>query len=63
MAAGAGAPLSAATAAASQPSLQQQPTGEQLAAGQIPMQEQRSQLRTLGGGALIAAAEMQGELC
>ena len=64
LAAAAGAPLSAAPTSASQPLLQQKPTEEQLAAGQNPMQEQRPQLRPqLGGGALIAAAEMQGERC
>ena len=59
LAAGPGAPLSAATSSDTQPLPQTNPTEEQVANGQKPMQEQHPQLWPLGGGALVAAAGPQ----
>ena len=61
-AAGLGAPLSAAISSASQPLPQNNPTEEQVAAGQKPMQEQHPQLWPLGGGALVAAPQATGQI-
>ena len=59
MAAGPGAPLSAAITSASQPLPHNKPMEGLLAASQQPMQEQRPEPAPLSGGALAAAAGLQ----